>query len=157
METPFNNTPASSNASSSSGPVMGSQLLSLSGMRALVLREHAWDCTSLPQQLRELQIEAQFSPCASGAAAMLHCAEKRGQAFDLLLVESHSNSRNCLNISSALCLHLAHPPKVILMADATHGFTFSSLNKSGVDAILAPDASTPNLKRLLNSIIRLSA
>jgi len=43
------------------------------------------------------------------------------------------------------------------MADATHGFTFSSLNKSGVDAILAPDASTPNLKRLLNSIIRLSA
>ena len=88
---------------------------------------------------------------------MLHHAEGSGLAFDLLLVESNGNSRNCLNISSALCLHLIHPPKVILMADATHGFTFSGLNKSGVDAILAPDASTPNLKRLLNSIIRLSA
>ena len=157
MDTFFNNTPAGDNASSSNSPATGSQFLNLSGMRALVLREHAWDCTSLPQQLRELQIEAQFSPCASGAAAMLHHAEENDRAFDLLLVESHSNSRNCLNISSALCLHLTHPPKVILMADATHGFTFSSLNKSGVDAILAPDASTPNLKRLLNSIIRLSA
>ena len=157
MDTFFNNTPAGDNASSSNGPLRGSHLLNFSGMRALVLREHAWDCTSLPQQLRELQIEAQFSPCASGAAAMLRHAEENDQAFDLLLVESHSNSRNCLNISSALCLHLVHPPKVILMADATHGFTFSNLSESGVDAILAPDASTPNLKRLLSSIIRLSA
>ena len=136
---------------------MGSRFLNLTGMRALVLREHAWDSTSLPQQLRDLEVEAKFSPCASGAAAMLQHAEKSGHPFDLLLVESNNGSRKCLNISSALCLHLSNPPKVILMSDATHGFTFASLAKSGVDAILAPDASTSNLKRLLNSIIRLSA
>jgi hypothetical protein len=157
MDTFFNNSFGGDNASSSDGPVMGSRFLNLAGMRALVLREHAWNFTSLPQQLRELQVEAKFSPCPSGAAAMLQHAEKNNQPFDILLVESHRGSRDSLNISSALCLHLNTPPKVILMTDATHGFTFNHLNKSGVDAILAPGASTSNLKRLLNSIIRLSA
>lgn len=130
---------------------------SLSGMRALVLREQTWYKTSLPQQLRELQVEACFSPCASGAAAVLQHAERSGKPFDLLLVEAYSGNRKCLNISAALCLHLSKLPTVILITDATHGFTFRGLTKSGVDAVLAPDASALNLKRLLSSIIPLSA
>ncbi|MFT7516470.1 MAG: Pyruvate/2-oxoacid:ferredoxin oxidoreductase delta subunit [Myxococcota bacterium] len=130
---------------------------SLSGMRALVLREQTWCNTSLPQQLRELQVEACFSPCPAGAAAVLQHAERTGEPFDLLLVESCNGNRICLNTCAALCLQLSKPPAVILVTDTTHGFTFSSLTKSGVDAVLAPNASVLNLKRLLNSIIRLSA
>lgn len=128
-----------------------------SGMRALVLREHAWDQTSLPQQLRNLEVDAQFSPCPSGAAAILLKAEQTDKPFDILLIESQDDSRKCLNLSSALCLQLASPPKVILLTDATHGFTFKRLTKSGVDAVLAPDATASNLQRLLKSIFRPSA
>ncbi|MDP6963703.1 MAG: hypothetical protein QGF46_06005 [Planctomycetota bacterium] len=125
--------------------------------KALVLRDHAWDHTSLPQQLDELNMDARYSPCPSGAAAMLLHAEKNNRPFDLLLVESTIGSRDSINLCAALCLHLSNQPKKILISDANHGFNFSMLSKSGVDAVLSPDSTTSNLKRLLNSLFRLSA